>query len=405
MKVLIISHMYPSNFNSMSGIFVFKQAKALVQNGCEVKVVSPVPWTPFPFNVVNKKWKGYNNIPDKDVIDSIEVYYPRYLEFPRGILFQKSGYFMAKGIKNIIRKIYKNFKFDLIHSNVALPDGYSGMLINNYFNVPHIVTIHGQDFQNTINKNKKCREAVFRVLNSADKIITVSNKLKNIVKEQEFCYKINVINNGIDDDCFENNIENNIENIKKNEIKDKIKILSVSNLKKTKGIQINLRAISQLKGKYGNIQYDIIGEGEFEIQLRKLVRELGLEDIVNFLGKKEHDEVLKSMSDYDIFSLPSYNEGFGTVYIEAMSKRIAVIGVEGEGIEDVIKNGYNGFLVKREDVTSLIDVLDMLIKDDKKRNVIAKNGRNTVIKYFTWNSNAKKVIKLYEKMISTKKQH
>lgn len=405
MKVLIISHMYPSNFNSMSGIFVFKQAKALVQNGCEVKVVSPVPWTPFPFNVVNKKWKGYNNIPDKDVIDSIEVYYPRYLEFPRGILFQKSGYFMAKGIKNIIRKIYKNFKFDLIHSNVALPDGYSGMLINNYFNVPHIVTIHGQDFQNTINKNKKCREAVFRVLNSADKIITVSNKLKNIVKEQEFCYKINVINNGIDDDCFENNIENNIENIKKNEIKDKIKILSVSNLKKTKGIQINLRAISQLKGKYGNIQYDIIGEGEFEIQLRKLVRELGLEDIVNFLGKKEHDEVLKSMSDYDIFSLPSYNEGFGTVYIEAMSKRVAVIGVEGEGIEDVIKNGYNGFLVKREDVTSLIDVLDMLIKDDKKRNVIAKNGRNTVIKYFTWNSNAKKVIKLYEKMISTKKQH
>ncbi|MBP2032466.1 glycosyltransferase involved in cell wall biosynthesis [Clostridium algifaecis] len=405
MKVLIISHMYPSNFNSMSGIFVFKQAKALVQNGCEVKVVSPVPWTPFPFNVVNKKWKGYNNIPDKDVIDSIEVYYPRYLEFPRGILFQKSGYFMAKGIKNIIRKIYKNFKFDLIHSNVALPDGYSGMLINNYFNVPHIVTIHGQDFQNTINKNKKCREAVFRVLNSADKIITVSNKLKNIVKEQEFCYKINVINNGIDDDCFENNIENNIENIKKNEIKDKIKILSVSNLKKTKGIQINLRAISQLKGKYGNIQYDIIGEGEFEIQLRKLVRELGLEDVVNFLGKKEHDEVLKSMSDYDIFSLPSYNEGFGTVYIEAMSKRVAVIGVEGEGIEDAIKNGYNGFLVKREDVTSLIDVLDMLIKDDKKRNIIAKNGRNTVIKYFTWNSNAKKVIKLYEKMISTKKQH
>lgn len=401
MKVLIISHMYPSNFNSMSGIFVFKQAKALVQNGCEVKVVSPVPWTPFPFNVVNKKWKGYNNIPDKDVIDSIEVYYPRYLEFPRGILFQKSGYFMAKGIKNIIRKIYKNFKFDLIHSNVALPDGYSGMLINNYFNVPHIVTIHGQDFQNTINKNKKCREAVFRVLNSADKIITVSNKLKNIVKEQEFCYKINVINNGIDDDCF----ENNIENIKKNEIKDKIKILSVSNLKKTKGIQINLRAISQLKGKYGNIQYDIIGEGEFEIQLRKLVRELGLEDVVNFLGKKEHDEVLKSMSDYDIFSLPSYNEGFGTVYIEAMSKRVAVIGVEGEGIEDAIKNGYNGFLVKREDVTSLIDVLDMLIKDDKKRNIIAKNGRNTVIKYFTWNSNAKKVIKLYEKMISTKKQH
>lgn len=401
MKVLIISHMYPSNFNNMSGIFVCKQAKALVENGCEVKVVSPVPWTPFPFNAIRKKWKGYNNIPEKDIIDSIEVYYPRYLEFPKGILFHRSGYFMARGIKNVINKIYKNFKFDLIHSNVALPDGYSAMLINGHFNVPHIVTIHGQDFQNTIKKNEKCREAVFKVLNTADKIITVSNKLKDIVKKQRFYHKINVINNGIDD----NDIEKDIENTKKSRIKDKIKILSVSNLKETKGIQINLRAISHLKDKYGNIQYDIIGEGEFEAQLRALAKELKLDDIVNFLGKKNHDEVLKIMSDYDIFSLPSYNEGFGTVYIEAMSRKVAVVGIEGEGIEDVIRNGYNGFLVKRKDVTSLVNVLDMLIKDDEKRNMVAANGKNTVIKYFTWNSNAKKVIKLYEESTLIKRQH
>src|SRR3712207_4697101 len=124
MKVLVISHMYPSNFNHMSGIFVHQQVKALVENGCEVKVISPIPWTPFPLNKMSEKWRGYSNIPDKEVIDSIEVFYPRYLEFPRGIMFHKSGTSMAIAIGKIAKLIYKDFKFDIIHSNVALPDGY-----------------------------------------------------------------------------------------------------------------------------------------------------------------------------------------------------------------------------------------------------------------------------------------
>ena len=85
-------------------------------------------------------------------------------------------------------------------------------------------------------------------------------------------------------------------------------------------------------------------------------------------------------------------------YIEAMSRGIPVIGVKGEGIEDAITNGYNGFLVDREDVDSLHSILEKLIKDEDTRVRVGLNGKNTVEKYFTWDENAKKVIKLYEEI-------
>ena len=67
MKILVISHMYPSTFNEIGGIFVHEQVKALVSKGVEVQLVSPVPWTPFTINYLSSKWKKYNNIPERTV--------------------------------------------------------------------------------------------------------------------------------------------------------------------------------------------------------------------------------------------------------------------------------------------------------------------------------------------------
>lgn len=399
MKVLIISHMYPSTFNSMAGIFVHQQVKTLKEKGIEVKVISPVPLAPFPLNLISKKWARYREIPYKTNIEGIDVYYPRYLEFPKGIMFHRSGFFMAKGIKRIINKVYKEFKFDLIHSHVAVPDGYAGMILNKEFKVPHVVTIHGQDFQNTISRNINCKKALFNVLNHIDKIITVSNKLKNVVKDENFYNKIEVVNNGIDKDYISvDKIQENY--IEKNRInKNLIKILSVSNLKETKGIHINLKAIAKLKEIYSNISYDIIGDGEYRGKLEELIKELGLEDNVSFLGKLEHKEVIDIMKQYDIFSLPSYKEGFGMVYIEAMAQGIPVIGVKGEGIEDAIENGVDGFLVERKNIEELVKIMKFLIENPYKRIDIGKCAIETVLNKFTWNVNADKMISIYNEMI------
>lgn len=396
MKVLVISHMYPSNFNPMSGIFVHEQVKALINNGCEVKVVSPVPWAPFPLQHLNKKWKLYSEIPNKTDLEGVEVYYPRYIEFPRGFLFHKSGEFMFNGIKGTIADIYKEFEFDVIHSHVALPDGYSGMLINKEYKVPHIVTVHGQDFQQTLHKNEETKEALFKVLNSVNSIVVVSNKLKNIVKEFKFSSKITVVHNGISKKYIDSYRKDNSN-------KDYIEILSVSNLIPIKGIEFNIKAVSELVKKYPNLIYTIVGDGALRGELENLVKELNIEKNVAFIGRVKHEEVFHYIKKCDVFSLPSYNEGFGVAYIEAMSQGKPIIGVKGQGIEDIIINGENGFLVNPKNHEEIYNILETLIKDKDKRSEVGENAKQCVEENLTWDINADKMINIYNNCLKTLK--
>jgi glycosyltransferase involved in cell wall biosynthesis len=383
--------MYPSSHSSVLGIFVHKQVQKLIEEGCKVRVVCPVPYVPSIFSI-SKKLKAYANIPRTMVLDGVEIYYPRYIEFPRGFLLEYSGFFMYLGIKRLVNRIYKNFKFEVIHAHTAIPVGFSSMLLSNKYKIPFVVTIHGQDFQYTIKKNSACRNNVKKVLEKANKIITVSNKLKNIIEDKKILDKTVVINNGINPEEYINN-----ENV---ELKgDKI-ILSVSSLIKTKGIDLNIRAMDILIKKYPYIKYYIIGDGEEDRNLKKLVNELSLEENVVFLGKLPHSEVIKYMPKCDIFSLPSWQEGFGIVYIEAMTNGVPVIGVKGQGIEDVIVDKKNGFLVDPHSVEELVKIIEYILINKEKAKYIGEDGRRTVLNEYTWLRNAQKTINIYKEVVN-----
>ncbi|NLE04210.1 MAG: glycosyltransferase family 4 protein, partial [Crenarchaeota archaeon] len=107
MKVLVLSHMFPVSFNPVNGIFVLEQVNALAKAGVEVCVISPKAWAPWPIKHFSKKWKAYSEIPEQDEVDGIQVYYPKYLTFPKSLLFETSGKRMYKGIKDTIQNIHK----------------------------------------------------------------------------------------------------------------------------------------------------------------------------------------------------------------------------------------------------------------------------------------------------------
>jgi len=393
-KILVISHMYPYSDKDTYGLFVHNQVKALKAQGCEVKVICPMPYAPHVLSFFKDKWRRYNSVPKKQILDGIEVYYPRYLEFPKSMFMEHSGFFMYKGVLKVVKEIYKEFKFDLIHSHVLLPDGYGAMLLNKNYKVSHVSTVHGQDFQVTIHRSDKFKERIYEVINACDAVVTVSTKLKNVIKEENLRGKIYVINNGINiDDC-------NCKDEAKDE--DRIVILSVSNLIKTKGIDLNIKAIKRLVEKYPNILYRIVGAGPEMDNLKTLTQKLSLQDNVEFTGKISNQEVMKYMKSCQIFSLPSWEEGFGVVYIEAMAHGKPVIGVKGQGIEDVIKDGENGFLANPKDSEDLARILEYLLENEEKAVAIGNKGKLTVLNNFTWKHNAEKTISLYENILSNK---
>jgi len=377
-----------------AGIFVHEQVKALVKLGLEVKVISPMPWAPFPLNQVNEKWKRYSQIEEKTTIDGIEVFYTRYLNLPKSMLFEYYGSFFYAGMKKLIQNLYKTFPFDIIHAHVALPDGAAAIKIKEQVNIPLLVTVHGQDLQHTIYRNKKSKDVIASVFQQADKIILVSHKLKKLAeKEIGPSDKYEVIHNGI-----------NLEEIPNQKIEDTNRtkeriIMSVSNLYPSKGIDLNLHAISKLYKKYPDIKYWIVGDGPERSRLEALSKDLGIEANVQFIGRLPHKEALETMQKCEIFSLPSWKEGFGVVYIEAMEFGKPVIGVQGEGIEDVIQHGKTGLLVKPKNVQSLVEAIDDLLANPSKEKVIGQNAKEMVYGEMTWDRNAQKTVSLYKAVI------
>lgn len=393
-KVLIISHLYPSSANEVEGIFVHKQVKALNQKGIDVRVISPMPWAPFPLNHISLKWKDYHNVPDRANFEGIDVWYPRHLAFPRALFYASSGWRVYRGIKKIVENIYTGFRFDLIHAHVALPSGFAALKLKNKYNKPVVVTIHGQDLQQTIYRNSACLQSVSYVLNSASEIICVSRKLQQkAIKYISGNNKIAVVSNGID---HKDILPRQVKFVKQQGCG--IMLLSVSNLIQTKGIDLNLYAFQRLCKSYSALRYVVVGDGPEESGLRNLARKLGIDRQVEFLGRQPHDSVMAYMNACDVFVLPSWNEGFGIVYLEAMACGKPVIGCQGEGIEDFVEHGKTGLLVKPKDVDSLVETMDFLLSHPEEAKAMGKQARKLVLENYTWEKNAEKMIKVYEEL-------
>lgn len=373
-----------------------QQVKELQKQGCEVIVISPTPWLPFPINHFSKKWKLYSEVPDKMICDGIEVYYPRFLQFPKNLFSVSSGRRLYSGIRKLVEEIYGDFKFDVIQSHVALSDGFAGMMLKRQYNRPLVVTVHGDDLQVTIYRGAGCYKALARVFQNADKIVTVSAKLKRLIEDNfGFPQKLIVNNNGIKPDEITSGNTELASRYAGSQV-----ILSVSYLNTEKGLELNIKTIARITSKYPALKYLVIGNGPQAFALRKLSHDLNLENQIEFLGELTHDKVMQYMTIADIFSLPSWNEGFGIVYIEAMAHGKPVIACEGEGIADVIEHGETGLLIKPKDVESLTQAMDFLLSNPDKAREIGERAKKLVLENYTWEKNARKYIELYKELIT-----
>jgi len=397
MKVLVVSHMYPAMFDSFhNGTFVHRQVKELKRQGCEVRVVSPKPYIPPFLAPLRNKWKQLRVIPERRIEDGVEIHYPRYLALPRSYFMEYSGYFMWWGIRKLVDEIYQDFKFDIIHAHVALPSGFAAMKLRESYHKPLVLTIHGQDLNQTIFRNIRCLKAIKRVFAYSDKVITVSNKLKRVAEGNVgHTEKIAVINNGIDlEEAFKGESE------LKAKYQNRTIVLSVSGVHRSKGIDLNLRALAKAISKHSDVIYLIIGEGRERGSLEQLVSKLNLETYVEFVGEVPHRKAMEYISICDIFSLPSWSEGFGIVYLEAMAHGKPVIGVRGEGIEDVITNGETGFLVTPRDVGSLAKTLIRLLADPDLRSRAGARAQELVREKYTLTYTTAKIVRLYAEIYS-----
>ena len=264
-------------------------------------------------------------------------------------------------VGNIKNKIKSDLEADLIIAHMP-----SGLIFANKLGRPFVAAVHNSDIE-VLTKpvySVYFKQELEKAYKNASKIACRSFILQKKFLElyPHYADKTFVAYSGID---------KNIITTRTWEKKDKYKILTCGKLIKRKNIDKVIKACSNIN----NVELTIAGEGRELCRLKQIADSNNFK--VNFTGYLTHKKVLEKMRDSDIFLLPSENETFGMVYLEAMASGCITVGLKDDGIDGIIIDGQNGFLTNLESIQSTI--LNIINSDNQ--NEILQASFDTICNY------------------------
>lgn len=184
---------------------------------------------------------------------------------------------------------------------------------------------------------------------------------------------------------------------------DTFKILYLGRVTRDKGIIELIEAFKLLQSEFREkVQLLLVGPREQQLDplpektLHEIENNKGIIS-VGFTNTPENYFYV-----CDVFTLPSYREGFGTVILEAAAMEKPSIGTNIYGVSDAIANGETGFLCKLHDVNDLYLKIKLLIQNKELREKLGKNGRIRVVKDFDQDILTNATITEYKKLIQKK---
>ena len=181
-----------------------------------------------------------------------------------------------------------------------------------------------------------------------------------------------------------------------------LNLLYLGRLAAVKGLPILFESIAQLKTVFPELLLNLVGDGEERAKLETMVRELGIQDQVNFLGYQSQSQVRERLQKSDIYVLPSFAEGVSVSLMEAMAAGVPVVTTQIAGVNELVEDGINGYIVPAGDVISLTEKLVILIKDSELRNKLGAAGRVKVETEFNLNQEANRLAGIINDYLTTK---
>jgi len=140
-KVLIITHTFPTKYNPIAAIFLLNQLKEL-KKYCELKVLFPHAYVPR-IRFLNPYYR-FSKIKNKEIVEGIEVYHPKYFMFPRVLFLRKflnlflvfESFLSYSGTKKVANRIMEDWNPDIIHMHGSLSEALLGVNLKNTYNNP-----------------------------------------------------------------------------------------------------------------------------------------------------------------------------------------------------------------------------------------------------------------------------
>lgn len=180
-------------------------------------------------------------------------------------------------------------------------------------------------------------------------------------------------------------------------------ILSVGRLEKEKSMDFVLHAFSAAQSSCPQSALVIVGEGRNKKKMEQYIFSHGLHNTVHLPGAIEHTDMPKVYADSDLFVFASQTETQGIVIAEALASGVPVITVDDAAFYDMVKDGYNGYLLDKT-IDAFAKKITEILHNDRLRKKLGHNARDSS-KDFSAQKTAAVLEMVYTEVIKNKSAH
>lgn len=211
--------------------------------------------------------------------------------------------------------------------------------------------------------------------------------------------KLSVIENGVDVDQFSHG-KPVLRDLPR--FQGKVIVGYVGRLVWEKGLRVLLQAAQEITTTRADVVFVLAGKGPARTELDALVSHLGLQNKVHFLGQRS--DLPDVYASFDIFVLPSFDEGMPMAVLEAMAARKPVVATRVGGIPKMIKDQVSGILVEPGDAGELTHALTQLLEKPVTGAELGRDASEEVRNHFSSEAMARKYLGVYEGVLSNSDQ-
>jgi glycosyltransferase involved in cell wall biosynthesis len=304
--------------------------------------------------------------------------------------------FSLVGLGKYIRENH----IQLIHCTEKPRDAFYGQLLANLTGAKCVIQLHVKA-EDWISKN------VQWAMRQADGLVGVSEFVAASIIDMGYrADKTFYALNAIESDRWDPTTDGKSIRQEFNINQDTPILLAVSRLSYWKGHTELFKALTEVKNQNSNFKLLVVGEddprahpghGSYTAELKDLAEELGITEHIIFTGYRR--DVKQLMAACDIFAMPSFEEPFGMVFLEAMCMKKPVIALDNGGTREVVEHNKSGLLSAPQDITQLAKNILTLIKNQELRRNLGEYGRARAENYFTPRRMAKDIENIYRKLL------
>lgn len=359
--IVVLSSLFPSSVQPGAGLFI-RERMFRVGQRLPLAVVSPRPWFPFQSLLRRLRPGSRPDAPPHETQHGFDVWFPRFLSVPL-VLRRLDGWAMALGAWPRLRRLQREGRLDILDAHFAYPDGYAAMLLGRWLGVPVTVTLRGTEERHA--RDPVLGPKLAATFRGMQRVFTVSDSLRRVALQLGADpHTTQVVGNGVDLQRFRP-VDRAAARAHLGLPPDAPVLITVGGLVERKGFHRVIELMPALRQTHHDLHYLVVGgpspEGDWTERLQAQVRELGLQANVRFTGPVEPAGLSELLSAADVFVLPTRNEGWANVLLEAMACGLPVVTTRVGGNAEVVCRPELGTVVPFGDAAALQQALEQAL--------------------------------------------